>query len=62
MEKHDAAVQLAPDDPKTLVNAGVTFSAAGDLRRAKEMFEKAAKLDPTNEDAKKNLEALNKLA
>jgi len=56
--KHVKAVELAPNDAMTLVNAGVTHTQAGNLDKAKALFTKALELDPTNDDASRNLGAL----
>lgn len=62
VEKHEAAVALAPDDPKTLVNAGITFVDSGKIENAISMFKRALEINPKNEDARRNLKALGKAA
>jgi Flp pilus assembly protein TadD/mono/diheme cytochrome c family protein len=47
---------LKPDDSDTCTNLGVALAMQGDLPAAKDLFERAVNLNPSNEVARKNLE------
>ena len=51
-----AAVELYPKDPGLLSDMGEAYLAMKDKQKAKEYFEKALALDPTNELIQHDLE------
>lgn len=57
------AVQLQPGDSDACTNLGVALAMQGDFSGARELFERALKINPANEGARKNLDRLaNKAA
>ena len=52
---------LKPSDSDACTNLGVALAMEGDLPEAKDLFERALKLNPANEVARKNLERVSKL-
>jgi tetratricopeptide (TPR) repeat protein len=55
----ELAVRLAPQSIPYMVDAGKTHAMFGNDDRAKAIFEYILKLDPTNEEAQKNLAFYN---
>jgi len=52
-------LEFFPDSARTVFQMGETYLAAGDKEKAKSSFERALKLAPNNERAKKRLEELS---
>jgi Tfp pilus assembly protein PilF len=50
------AVKLEPFNSDHYANLGLVYMKAGVRKRARSNFEKALKIDPSNEKAKKGLE------